>query len=372
MKENLMVIFGGKSVEHDISIITALQIMKCVDERYNVVPVYIQRDGKWCTAKNLCEVDTFINFEKNVREKKEIVLGNGEPYLYIKKFSSYKKWKKIDAVLSCLHGGAGEDGRVSGLFSMCKIPCTSSNHTSSAICMDKIFTKQVLSSENILNVQYCSFTKKEFEESQSAVAQKIKKLGYPVIIKPANLGSSVAIEVVRSEKELLEKVKLALEFDYRILVEKFLENAKEYNCACTIIDSKLIASNVASVNKGEIFSFEEKYLEKEEKKSKKISKPLEKEIKGLAKKIYLALDCEGVVRIDFLVCDEKIYVNEVNTIPGSLSIHLFKEFSNREFVEKLIETAKQNFEEKKHLTFVFKSEALKLFKEEIVYAKSRK
>ena len=372
MKENVLVLFGGKSVEHDISIITALQIMKSMGDNYNIIPLYIERSGQWCTADNLDEIDTFIDFNKNVKKRKEVTLKLGEPYLYVKGMGAFRQYKKIDVALLCLHGGSGEDGSVASLLSMCNMPYTSSSHTSSAICMDKIFTKQVLSSLGIANIPFCYFTKKQFKANPKDVLKRIKKLGYPVIIKPANLGSSVAIDIARKEKDVEDKINVALEFDERILVEKFLEGATEVNCACARIDGELLTSKVVKVSKGKIFSFEEKYIKNDVQNTKKIDKNIEKEIKKLTKEVYEALSCDGVVRVDYLMAEDKIYVNEINSIPGSLSIHMFEGISKGEFIDKLLENAKASFEEKKHLTFVFESEALQIFKREVEFAKSRK
>lgn len=371
MKENVLVIFGGKSVEHDISIITALQAMRFVDKDKNIIPLYIQRSGEWCVGDNFDNVDTFIDFEKNAKGKREVLLKLGEPNLYVKNTFGNKKIK-IDSALMCLHGGAGENGSVASLLSMCDIPYSSSSLTSSALAMDKIFAKQVLSSVEIKNVPFTYFSKSEYVNSKNKVLRKIKSLGYPVIIKPANLGSSVAIEVVKSKEDLESAIEVALEFDDRVLVEKFLDGASEYNCACFECDGNIKVSKVVKVDKGEIFSFEEKYLEKESNISLKTEKNIEKNIKALTKEIYKLFDCEGIVRIDFLLYDEKIYVNEINSIPGSLSMHMFSGISKRELVEKLLENAKKKMEERKRLTYHFDSKALEIFKSEIDFAKSRK
>lgn len=371
MKENILVVFGGKSVEHDISIITALQVMRFLDKDKNVIPLYIQRNGKWCVGENFDKVDTFIDFDKKAKVKREVFLKIGKPYLYIKQPIGFKK-TKIDCALMCLHGGAGENGEVASVFDMCDIPFTSSSSTSSGVTMDKIFAKQILESEGIRNVPFVYFSKNEFENSESKVLSKIKNFGFPVIVKPANLGSSVAIEVARTKEEFLEATKVALEFDDRILVERFLEGAEEYNCAVFEFDKNVKTSKVVKVDKGEIFSFDEKYLQKEEQKSQKTSKNIENEIKKLSKQIYKLFDLKGVVRIDFLLYEEKLFVNEVNSIPGSLSINMFSGISKREFVEKLIENGKQKSEEKKRLTYHYDSKALQIFKDEIGFAKSRK
>ena len=371
MKENVLVVFGGKSVEHDISIITALQIMRFVGKDKNVIPLYIQRSGEWCVGDNFDKVDTFVDFEKNAKGKKEAYVKMGKPYLFVKTPLGNKKIK-IHTALMCLHGGAGESGGVAALFEMAGIPFTSSSHTSSAVAMDKIFTKQILSCEEVKNVPFTYFSKKEFLENKNKVFAKVKGLGFPVIIKPANLGSSVAIEVVKKKEELEEAINVALEFDDRVLVEKFLEGAEEYNCACFEFDKNVKCSKVVKVDKGEIFSFEEKYLENSTQKPQKTSKNIENQIKKLTKKIYSILDCAGIVRIDFLVVEDKIFVNEVNSIPGSLSINMFGGISKRELIEKLLAMAKEKFEQKKCLTYHFDSKAIQIFKDELSFAKGRK
>ncbi len=371
MKENLMLIFGGKSVEHDISIITALQTMREI-KGYKILPVYVQRDGKWCTAENLDKVETFINFEKNVKKKREVTLNIGEQCLYFKKGKVFKKLSKIDVALMCLHGGEGEDGSIASLLSMCNIPYSSSSHSSSAICMDKIFTKDILTANKIDNVTYYSFSKLDYLSNEKSVLKEIKNLGYPVIIKPANLGSSVAIGVAKSEKELKEKIEVAIEFDERVLVEKFLKGCEEYNCACLTLDGKSFVSKVIRVDKGEIFSFEEKYIVESTKREKKIEKSIEKQIKTLTKQVYKVLNCSGVVRIDFLVTSENVYVNEVNTIPGSLSLHMFNGISKMEIIDALVKDAKDRSANKNAIISVFKSEALEIFKSAVELAKSRK
>lgn len=360
MKENLMIIFGGESVEHDISVITALQIMRYVPKSYNVVPVYVEKNGNWCVAENLCEVDTFIDFEKNVKKKRDVLLRCDDDNLYIKKAFAFKPYAKIGAVLMCLHGGDGENGNIAGLLSMCKIPFTSSNHCSSAICMDKIFTKDILSKHDIKNVPYFFISNRDNEKD---ILKKIKSLSFPVIVKPANLGSSVAIGIAKNLEQFWEQVKVAFMYDERVLVEKFLGGADEYNCGCFYGDEKLFTSKVTKVEKGEFFTFEEKYLEKDVKTPQKTQKNIEKQIKQLTKHIYNLLNCDGVVRIDYLVFEDELYVNEINTIPGSLALHLFSGVSKKEIIEFLIKNAKEKNEQKKRLNFSFESEALKMYKE---------
>lgn len=372
MKNNIMVLFGGRSVEHDISIITAMQIIRCVPKEYKVIPVYLQKSGVWCTASNLLDIDVYMDFNKNVKKKKEVFLMPGNSSLFSKGSFSVSKLDKIDCALMCLHGGEGENGSVASLLDMCNIPYTSSSHVSSAICMDKIFTKLVLSSKDILNVPFVYLNKHEYKENKKAILSEIEALGFPVILKPANLGSSVGIEIVNKLSELEEKVEKAFIFDERVLVEKFLKDAEEYNCACVFVNDELITSKVVKVEKSEIFTFEEKYIENSTKKPQKTKKMIEKQVSLLAKEVYKLLDCKGVVRIDFLLKENNLYVNEINSIPGSLSISMFNNFSRKEFVETLIKEAKKNALEKNEFNLSFKSDAIKVFKEAVDKARNQK
>jgi len=373
MKKKLIVLFGGKSVEHDISIITALQVMKLVPKEYVVTPVYVQKNGRWCIGNNLNEVDAYVDFPKGVKKKREVFLKFGSPYLFCDGVFGSGKLFKVDCALICLHGNYGEDGSICASLDMCNIPYTSSGHTSCAICMDKIFAKFILDAENISNARYVYFEKNEYKENKECVFNKIKnELGYPVIVKPANLGSSVGISVAQSEEELDEKIQYALEFDNRILIEEFLSDSEEFNCACMTIDGEVISSKVISVDKGEFFSFDEKYIVSSTKKEKKCKTGVQKQVSSLAKRIYKLFDCKGIVRIDFLKKDEKIYVNEINSIPGSLSIHMFDGISKKELIENVIKEAKKNFEDKEKYVFSFDSDALKTYKTTLSNVKTKK
>lgn len=373
MKKNLIVLFGGKSVEHDISIITALQVMKLVPKEYVVTPVYVQKNGRWCIGNNLNEVDAYVDFPKGVKKKREVFLKFGSPYLFCDGTFGSGKLFKVDCALICLHGNYGEDGSICASLDMCNIPYTSSGHTSCAICMDKIFTKLVLDAENISNARYVYFDKNEYKDNKGYVINRLKnELGYPVVVKPANLGSSVGISVVNSEEELDEKIQYALEFDNRILIEEFLSDSEEFNCACVTVDGEVISSKVVSVDKGKIFSFDEKYITSSIKREKKCKKSVQNQISKLAKRVYKLFDCKGIVRIDFLKKDEKIYVNEINSVPGSLSTHMFSGISQKELVESIIKDAKKNFEEKERYVFSFDSDALKVYKTALANAKTKK
>ncbi len=359
MKE--VILFGGASVEHDISIITAVQTMWAIGK--GVLPIYVDRKGIWWTADNLDDVSVFENFEKKAKNKKKLTLLLGTNQLLQEKRGKFVKFDRISCVINCCHGRIGEDGCVQGLFKLCDICETSSNPTTMALCMDKTFMKDVFKANDIKSPAYVYFDKCEYEQN-TKLHKKIEKIGFPLVVKPANLGSSIGISVCKNEKELSDAINLAFEFDRKVLIEEFVQNLKEFNCACFVYKSQLFTSSVVEVkNKKEIFSFEDKYL-CEESTSCEAEKRLAKKVQILTEKIYKLLGCSGVVRVDFLydAKQEVLYVNEVNAIPGSLSFYLFKGVPFKELLNSLVLQAKQEKIEDEKLLTTFESDALKIFK----------
>ncbi len=356
--KNIAVIFGGRSVEHDISIITAQQVLASISKGYNVIPIYIAPSGDWFIAENLDNPKTFLDFSKNVRKKKSVSLLLGSPHLIVN--SHLSKKIRIDCALLCLHGKNGEDGSVQGLCQLCQIPFSSCAMMQSAIGMDKAVTKRLLSSYKIKNAKFVEFYKRDFEENKEAIIKDaIAKIGLPIIVKPANLGSSVGISVCEREEQLETMIEEALLYDNKILLEEFLQNAREFSCAVLSLGGKHIASKVQEVKKGEIYTFEEKYLHRLGKEERKPDKAIDKKIKDISICTYKALDFKGVVRIDFLMSEKgEIYVNEVNTIPGSLSFNLF-EVPFHDLIDALIDEAIASFENMSNFTYKFSSQALK-------------
>lgn len=361
--KNIAVIFGGKSVEHDISIITALQTLSKVPHSYNVLPVYITHENKWICADNINKAETFLNFDKNVKNSKNIVIDFQSQSFLILNRNKVKQKIKIDCALLCNHGRFGEDGAIQGLLEFAQIPYTSSNISSSVLTMDKTLTKLMLKAENINCLPYVQFDKCSYNLNKSKLLEQVKtKLKFPCIIKPANLGSSVGIDICECEAQLDEKICSAFEFDENVLIEKFLTNAREFSCAVIKINNVPIASNVNEAKKGKFFSFEEKYIKKQSQDKSVIDKNLEQKIKKLAIKSYLALRCDGVVRVDFLYDSKsnKLFVNELNSIPGSLSFNMF-DGSFEDLINVLIEEAIQKQNKKKQIIYQFNSKAIESF-----------
>ncbi len=358
--KNIAIFYGGKSVEHDISIITALQTMTNKINDYRFIPVYILPDGKMVSGDNLDEPSTYLNFERNVKNLREVFVQSGSGKILFFKKNKLKDEKFIDCALLCNHGHGGEDGSLQGLLELAEIPYTSCGVSSSANCMDKDLTKMRLSSNDILTPAYLHMSKFEFISKKDEICEIINaKIGFPCIIKPSSLGSSVGIEVCETEESLIEKIEQAFLYDDKIVVEKFLTGAREFCCAVIKNSNRLITSKVTEVDKGKFYSFEEKYLSDRKKVEKKISDKLENEIKKLATASYNALECFGVVRVDFLYDEERdtLYVNEINSIPGSLAFNLF-DTSFSDLIVSLIEEGEKRFQEKNKIVYKFNSKAI--------------
>ena len=239
---------------------------------------------------------------------------------------------------------------------MCEIPCSSCGVASSAICMDKAYVKDILKANKIESPDYVYF-------DNSVEVKLPNELAFPVIVKPANLGSSIGISICKDDKEFQAAVELAFEFDRKVLVEKLVENMREFNCACFAYKNQNFTSCVNEVkNDGTIYSFEDKYLTAKS-KNLEVDKNLSKKIKHLTEKIYALFDCQGVVRVDFLydTIKKTLYVNEINTIPGSLALFLFKGVPAQDIITAIIEQTKQNYIEEQKLVKTFDSEAIEIY-----------
>ncbi len=366
MKKTVLVFFGGESVEHDISIITAVQVLKNIDEKlYQIIPVYITRSGIFVTGDNLRDAKIYGDFNRRVKKCRYLTLVSGKPYVAFRKNGKYTKFQAVDFALLCTHGKFGEDGGLQGTLECSHIPYSSCNLKSSALTMDKIFTKDVLVSRKIPNLPYFAFDINDFKGKEEKLVEEIScKIKFPLILKPANLGSSIGIQVCKNKSELQDAIVFCAKFDRRILVEKFLEDFTEYNCACVHMNNELKTSKVMKISKNdEIFSFKDKYLKEKSENFEKVKKSFAIKIKNLTEKVYRIFDCFGVVRVDFLLDNktQKLFVNELNSIPGSLGFYLFDDlFSFRDFLNCLIEEGCERAAREKYLS-AFDSEALDIF-----------
>ncbi len=307
------IVYGGDSCESQVSIVTALSIYALTKDMFGAKLIFMC-DNSFYMGSEL-EKLSFYN-DTNSKKLQEVFFTKKG---IITRKGLKNKYVPVEVLLNCCHGGNGENGALSGLASIFSIPITSSCLLSSAITMDKTLTKIMLSYYGFNTLDY------EIVYDENNI-QNLERLGLPLILKPANLGSSVGISFVKDFSKLKEEVKKCLTYDNKILVEKGLDNFLEYNCAVCKMDNTLCASLIESpiVNK-DFLNYDDKYLESTDRQlPAKISKELEREIIDISKKVYKLLECSGVVRIDFLYNDDTLYVNEVNTIPGSLSNYLYK------------------------------------------------
>lgn len=354
--KTLALVFGGESCEHDISVITALSVYNAIKNRFQVYPVYL-KEGLFWTGEALKDVSFYAKFD--IKKLKETTFRPG--LMAVKKRFGYAHYK-IDCVLVCNHGGVGENGSLSGYFETVGIPYTSSDPVGSGICMDKVLTKYFLEKFRFPVVNYRVYRK-------GGKVSKVEELGYPVILKPARLGSSVGISYVRNREELEKGLAFSTQFDEKVLCERALENFEEYNCAvCSTKDGVVISEVEHPVFKSEFMDFYDKYEGSDGSQREipaKIDGKLRERIRRTSKEIYLLLELKGPVRIDYLYENGKLYVNEINSVPGSLACYLFKSegLEIADVAENAVESAIAEFERKRGLLCDFASDVLKNYAE---------
>ena len=345
--KNIAVFFGGQSVEHDISVITGVMTINCIDkDKFAVLPIYVSKDGEWKTGESLFDIDEFKNIDQN--KLKRVVILNGDNTLYQVKGKKLKQIEKIYCAINCLHGRNGEDGALAGALSMSNIPLASPNMLSSSVSMDKSFTKLVLKALGINALKSVTVTCK------SQVDSVLEQLDFPLLVKPNFLGSSIGITKADNKEALIDGIHNALRYGESAIIEPFLSNLTEINCA-VYRDEKGIL-NVSEcekpISRADILSFKDKYQDGKREFPANIEPKYSNKIKATAKKIYDRLGFDGVIRIDFFISDKKVYVNEINSVPGSLSYYLFgdtkKSFSN--MLNRLIMSAERKY--LRNLTFV--------------------
>ena len=361
MKTNVGVVFGGRSVENEISVVTANQMMHAMDsEKYNIIPIYITKNGEWYSGDALMKVENYRDTKSLLAQCEQVyvrpIYGDTNLYRCKKGFFGKEVVAKLDVVVPALHGTNCEDGTFQGIMEFAGIPYAGCNTLASANGMDKITMKMILKECGIPVVDYCWFSDKEWFDKQSAVVERVEqKLGYPVIVKPANLGSSVGIKAAHNQEELVDAIENAIQFTNRVIVEKYVQKLKEVNCAVlgNYYDCQPSVCEVP-VRSGEILSYQDKYMNGGGKQSQGMQSTVReipanlpeettKFIQNAACETFRALSCDGVSRIDFIIDEAtgEIFVNEINTIPGSLSFYLW-EYSGINFsalVDRLIEIA---------------------------------
>lgn len=381
MKIKIGVIFGGKSVEHEISIISAVQAMNYIDDnKYEIVPIYITKDLEFWTGAMLKDIESYKDFNLIKKYAKKVHLINKKGRFVLQKASFIKREiNEIDIALPIVHGEGVEDGSIQGYLELLGIPYIGSNVYASAVGQDKIFQKQIFEANDIPITKYTWFYDDEFYNNRENLYKRINKLNYPLIIKPSKLGSSIGISIVKNKDDLTNAIDNAVLYDNKILIEEAIDNLTEINCAVLGNYEKMITSEIEEVLKeDEILSYNDKYIGSSKCGSSKgiastrrimparINKEDRETIIELSKKVFKVLNNSGVARIDYLIDKKKnkIFVNEINTIPGSLSYYLFEpiQISYPELLETLITTAIKDFKRKSKMTVSFETNILKNYK----------
>lgn len=377
MKIKIGVIYGGETVEHEVSVISALQAMNNLNEdKYDIVPIYISKDRIWYTGHMLRDIEFYKEFEDEKKYATKVMLyKKGKTFLLQRTTGLFRKdITDLDIILPVVHGNNVEDGSLAGLLDSIGIPYVGSHVLGGALGQDKVVMKQVMESVNLPIVPYTWFYDSEYLDNKENILKEIKKIGYPVIVKPATLGSSIGIEVAKNEKDIESKIEDAMEYDTKIVIEKVIENLTEVNASVLgNYEYQKVSPLEEVMGEDEILSFADKYLGNAKSKGTaskgmastsrivpaRISEKLTKEIQDTAKQVFKVLNLSGVCRVDFLIDNKenKFYVNEPNTCPGSLSFYLWKEAGMKysELLDEMVSIAIKEYKHKNQKTMSFKS-----------------
>lgn len=375
-KINLGVIFGSRSVEHEVSIITALQVIHAADkQKYRIIPIYIDKEGEWHTGEKLKDIDNFRDLKTLAKGLRKVSIFPSPTIQYsVDSFLGMKKGERLDVVFPLVHGTFGEDGTLQGLLEFAGIPYHGAGVLASAIGMDKVFTKKVLTAHQLPVTKYVTFSRKEFSDKPDPILKNIKRnLHFPLFVKPSNLGSSVGISKVKSEDQIKYAIEVASEFDSFILVEEGIEDVMEINCA-VMGDTENPKPSVCEypLSGGDHLSYNDKYCRGPKISGMKgtsrilpapISDALTSIIQKMAVQAFQAINSYGLARVDFLINkkDESVFVNEINTIPGSLSFYLWEASGVKfpQLIDQLIELAIKRHQEKAKTVYSYDSNILK-------------
>ena len=381
MKIRVGLFFGGKSVEHEVSIISAIQAFNAFDrDKYDVVPVYITKNNEMYTGEATGKIEEYRNIPALLRKSTRVVMineGNKTKLICypMKKFGD-STVAELDVAFPVVHGTNVEDGALQGFFQTLNIPYVGCDVLSSAVGMDKYVMKAVLKDNGIPVLDCVTVTASEFANNAEDVVNRIKeKIGLPAIVKPINLGSSVGIRIGRDIDGLNEALDHAFGFSGKVLIERAIQELREINCSvCGDTDSAKASECEEPIGSDEILSFEDKYTggTKSSKSSgmaslkRKIPADITEEMRGeirkTAVKAFKCLGCSGVARIDFMIdtAENKVYLNEINTIPGSLSFYLWEPMGVKypKLLDKMVSLAIKRDRELKNLNFTFESNIL--------------
>ena len=389
MKLNIAVFFGGESVEHEVSVISAHQAIEALDkEKYNVIPVYISKDRRLYTSDLLLDIKNYTDLKKLTEQCTQISIARIDDRTVIQpvktKMFGPKELGTIDIAIPVMHGTNGEDGTIQGYLEMLKIPYAGCDVYGAAVGQDKVMQKNILNDNDlpITNWFWCYGT--EIDDNRDDVLARVHRLIYPVILKPARTGSSVGISIAHNDEEYIECFENARQYDEKVITEKVIRPMREINCSVLGDSVQCMASTLEEVgtNTGELLDFQDKYMggskgtkggaSKGMASTKRIvpaplSEAQTEQIQTIAKKVFKVLGSSGVCRIDFLMDAEtkRVYVNEINTIPGSLAFYLWEAsgVSFSELMDRLVQQARDRERRRSRMTFSYDTNLLATYSE---------
>ncbi len=387
--ETVAVIFGGRSAEHDVSIVTAIaSIIKPLEltKKYRVEAVYIAKDGSWHWDEKLKDITLFSSGGiKDFLHKSppaSVQFDGSMTLIKASGIAGRKTLRKIDIVFPAMHGTYGEDGALMGLLDLAGVPYVGCGQAASAIAMDKVLAKQLAVANDIPTSEFLNFSRPELERNPGQAVKAIdKSLKYPIFVKPAHLGSSIGISRVINDTELRNALEVAVHYDDKVLAEEEVHNLIEVTLPVIGNDQLTPAYLEQPLTKPEdFFDFDTKYMHGGKKGGKgkgsqgsqgysqipaKLPEELYKRAEQTGLNVYKALGCSGIARVDMLIDSKtgKVYFNEVNPLPGGLYAHNWRQkgISNVELVQKLIHLAKERHNQRESLTTSFTTNYLQQF-----------
>lgn len=380
MKTKVAMLFGGKSVEHEVSVISGIQaIMNMDTEKYELIPVYMTKKNEMYVGEEIGKIESYKDIDALLQKSQRVIMINDNDRIRLVSYPPKKFGKnteiEIDIVFPVVHGTNVEDGALQGYLKTVGVPFVGCDVTASAVGMDKYIMKTILKEAGVPILDAKIFTLSDYAEIESMMDRIEEALGYPVIVKPVNLGSSVGISVAKTRVELSDSIDDAFRYATKVLVEHAITNLREINCAVLGDENEAEASECEEpLHSKDILSYEDKYVSNAKgggskgmaSVSRKIPADLSpekrEEVRRMAVKSFRALGCNGVSRIDFMIDEDtgKLYFNEINTIPGSLAFYLWEPIGvpYQELLDRMIQLALKRVRTEGNLTFTFDTNIL--------------
>ncbi len=378
-KKTIAILFGGISTEHEVSVITGLQVLNNINrDKYNVIPIYVSKSGVWLTGNHLATTETYANLDEIPLKSAKVNFDLNQPKYISVKSGLFNRNIKIDTAILCFHGGSGENGSVQGMLELMQIPYTGAGVLGSSIGIDKVLMKEILIQNDIFVVKHLYFYDYKWNSNQQEVIRECEaELQYPMFVKPASSGSSIGITKVKNAKELVNAINVAFQFDEKIIIEQGIEGYKEINISVfEDANGNLKVSEIEEVfSSNEFLNYDDKYKSSGTKSQgmastkreipAQISPKTKSLIEDIGRKTFKILNANGLARIDFLVNEKlnKYYVIEINTIPGSLSFYLWKPkgVSFTSLIDKMVESAIARYDKQSKKVSRFNSNILQNF-----------